>query len=401
MAPQQCIAHFDLDTFFVSVERLKNPELVGKPLLVGGSMQRGIVSACSYEARKYGVHSAMPMHMALKLCPHAIVVKGDMSSYSHYSHWVTKIIVSVAPLVQKASIDEFYIDLTGMDDHFSSFQFIQNLKNRITCETGLPISFALASTKIISKIATNECKPNGELQILPGTEKTFLSPLPIEKVPMIGEKTAELLHKSGIRLIGDLINRSLNDAEKLLGKNGVGLWRRLNGFEASPVIPYREPKSISSENTFLQDTVDKGFMMNELVRLTEKVCLELRNNNKKAGCIGIKIKYSTFRVAIHQRQTEHTSFDHIVIQTVKELFSELYISNTPIRLLGVRLSSFTDLSQLHLFTDNNNMPCLYKTVDKMKDKYGYTIIQRASSKAAVIKDKIHSKIPIWFNRNVR
>ncbi len=399
MPTQPCIAHFDLDAFFVSVERLKNPALQGKPLLVGGSAQRGVVSACSYETRKFGVHSAMPMHQAISLCPEAIVVKGSMEAYSYYSQMVTSIIRQSMPLVQKASIDEFYIDMTGMDAFFGCFSYARQLRQRITKETGLPVSFAVASSKIVSKIATNECKPNGEMQVLPGTERLFLSPLLIDKIPMVGQKSALILRAKGIYTIGDILSQSADELLQALGKNGLSLFNRLNGCNEAPVKSYRQKKSISCENTFHHNTNDETFLHNELVRLIEKVSHELREENMQAGCIGIKIKYDNFKVFIHQCQIEPTMYDHIIMKTVKQLFETLYAKGRMTRLIGVRLSNLVSSRQARLFTADATHHNLYRELDGIRNKYGSKAVNRASAIIAYDQDHAKPENVMWFNRN--
>lgn len=395
-----CIAHFDLDAFFVSVERLKNPDLIGKPLIVGGSAQRGVVSACSYETRKFGVHSAMPMHQAMKLCPDAIVVRGNYTDYSYYSQKVTDMIRQTMPVVQKASIDEFYIDMTGMDTFFSCFDYARRLKKRIIKEIGLPVSFALATNKIISKIATNECKPNGEMQVLPGTELSFLSPLPINKVPMVGEKSASVLRSNGIYTIGNILCMNDRQALDTLGKNGLSLLHRLKGHDETPVKQHRQKKSISCENTFHHNSNEQAFLTNELVRLVERVGLELRKEGFQTACIGIKIKYDDFKVFIHQCQIEPTTYDHIIIKVIKQLFNSLYINGRMVRLIGVRLSNFTSSQQTRLFSSDANQTRLYKELDSIKEKYGAKVINRASSVMAYQYDHTNPEKVLWHIRNV-
>lgn len=271
------ISHFDLDSFFVSVECHKNSSLKGKPLIVGGQSDRGVVTSCSYEARKFGVHSAMPMRFAKRLCPQAIIIQGDFESYSYFSKMVTDIIESEVPLFEKASIDEFYIDMSGMEKYFGSFKFTENLKSKIIKESGLPISYGLATNKLISKVATNEGKPDGHVQIAAGNEKSFLAPLAINKMPMIGEKTARLLKQMGISIIKTLSEIPIEMLNTMFGKSGNEMWRRANGIDETPVIPYREQKSISTENTFQSDTIDVAFMKASLVKMTEEIAFELRS----------------------------------------------------------------------------------------------------------------------------
>ncbi|HEX2607212.1 MAG TPA: DNA polymerase IV, partial [Flavisolibacter sp.] len=291
---QRIVSHFDLDAFFVSVECLKNSQLKGKPLLIGGQGDRGVVAASSYEARKFGVHSAMPMKLARRLCPQATVISGDFESYSQYSRTVTQIIKSEVPQFEKASIDEFYIDMTGMDKYFGCSLFTADLRKKITRETGLPISYGLSSNKLVSKVATNEAKPNGQLEIPFGNEKNFLAPLPIQKMPMVGDKTATLLKQLGIKVIKTLSEIPLEMLTNMFGKTGAELWRRANAIDDTPVTPYREQKSISTENTFQSDTIDITFLQSELVRMTQKIAFELRNQNKLTGCITVKLRYSNF-----------------------------------------------------------------------------------------------------------
>jgi DNA polymerase-4 len=252
---QRHIAHFDLDAFFVAVECLKNSRLKGKPLLVGGSGDRGVVAACSYEARRFGIHSAMPMKLARRLCPEAIVIRGDMESYGKYSRLVTDIMQDSVPLFEKASIDEFYVDLSGMDKFFGCRRFAGELKTKVLKESGLIVSYGLASNKLISKVATDEIKPNGQLEIAFAKEKSFLAPLPVQKLPGIGKETAYKLIRRGVETIRTLSEIPVEMLETMMGAMGVELWRKANGVDESPVIPYREQKSISTERTFETDTI--------------------------------------------------------------------------------------------------------------------------------------------------
>src|SRR3984885_10829575 len=277
--PQRYIAHFDLDSFFVSVECINDPSLKGKPVLVGGR-ERGVVAACSYEARKYGIHSAMPMKTALRLCPQATVVGNARGEYSKYSRWVTEIIAGKAPLFEKASIDEFYLDLTGMDRFFDPYQWTIALREEIMGATGLPISFALASNKMISKIATQEAKPNGYIHVPSGMEQEFLAPLPVNKIPGVGEHTYQTMKEMGIVTIRDLSAVAVEVLERRFGKYGAELWSKSRGMHTGEVVPYHEAKSISTENTFEENTVDMDFLMAELVRMTERGGDERRQANK-------------------------------------------------------------------------------------------------------------------------
>ncbi len=377
--PQRIVAHFDLDSFFVSVEVLKDPSLKGKAVIVGGS-QRGVVAACSYEARKFGVHSAMPSSKAKQLCPHAIFIKGNYAAYSHYSRWVTQIIASKAPLFEKASVDEFYLDLTGMDKFFNPLQWTVDLRKQIMDETGLPISFGLSSNKMMAKIATNEAKPNGYLQIPFGKEKEFLAPLPVDKIPGVGEHTNAVLKSIGIYSIGDIDKCTAEELEERLGKWGTDLWKKSAGIHTSEVHPYHESKSISSENTFDENKTDVNFLMSEIVRLTEKIAYELRQDKKVAGCITVKIRYPDFETTSKQTTVPYTSADDEIIPVAKKLFHQLYKKGQPVRLLGVKLSELTnDAVQADLFENKEKKTDLYKAIDDVKSRFGKLKIKRASS----------------------
>jgi DNA polymerase IV len=377
--PGRLIAHFDLDSFFVSVEVLNNPSLKGKPVIVGGR-ERGVVAACSYEARKFGVHSAMPARKALQLCPEAIVVGGSRGEYSKYSRWVTQIIAAQAPLFEKASIDEFYLDLSGMDKFFNPLEWTIHLRQTIINETQLPISFGLASNKMIAKMATNEAKPNGYLFIPPGKEKEFLAPMPVGNIPGVGEHTQETLKAMGIRLIGDVAQYTEAALEEKLGKWGAELWQKSQGIHHGVVSPYHEAKSVSTENTFDQDQTDQRFLMSELVRMCERVAYELRKDNKVTGCIAVKIRYPDFETTSKQTTISYTSADDEIIPVAKELFHQLHRKGMPIRLLGVRLSELTNEAiQTNLFSDAEKKSGLYKAIDEVKNKFGKKLIKRASS----------------------
>lgn len=373
------ITHLDLDTFFVSVERLINPKLIGKPVLVGGSGDRGVVASCSYEARKFGIHAAMPMYTAKRLCSHAIVVKGDYEAYSKYSNLVTEVIRDKVPMFEKSSIDEFYIDMTGMDRFFGCSKFSAELKARITKESGLPISYALASNKLISKVATNEVKPNGQLEIPFGNERSYLAPLNITKLPGVGDKTKILLLNMGVSRVETLAKIPIELMINLLGKPGADLHRKANGIDESPVVPFHEQKSISTENTFQQDTTDLKFLTAELVRMTEKIAFQLRTENKLTGCITVKIRYSDFDTLTAQKSIAYSNQDHVILQTVKELFSKVNTRRLLIRLIGVRFTNLIPGNyQINLFQDTQETISLYQRIDSIKRQFGEKFIQKAS-----------------------
>ncbi len=377
-SPQRIIAHFDLDSFFVSVEVLNDPSLKGKPVFVGGS-ERGVVASCSYEARKLGIHSGMPSKKALLICPQAIAVKGNYSEYSKYSRWVTQIIASKAPLYEKASIDEFYIDLTGMDQFFNPLQWTIDLRSQIMEETKLPISFGMGSNKMIAKIATGQAKPNGYLQVAFGKEQEFLSPLLINKIPGVGDYTNEVLQSMGIFTIGDVKLFEPAQLEERLGKWGLELWQKSFGIHTGEVCQYHEAKSISTENTFEENKTDMNFLMGEIVRMSEKIAFELRQEGKLAGCVAVKIRYHDFETVSRQTTIPFTCAEDEIIPIVKDLFHKLYKRGIPIRLLGVRLSELTMVSlQTNLFDNTAKKSDLYKAIDDVKKRFGKVKIRRAS-----------------------
>ena len=377
-SPQRYIAHLDLDSFFVSVEVINNPNLKGKAIIVGGSKDRGVVSTCSYEARAFGVHSAMPMKKAMELCPHATIVQGTRGEYSRFSRWVTEIIASKAPLFEKASIDEFFVDLTGMDKYFDPYKWTIALREEIIEKTQLPISFGLATNKMIAKIATDLAKPNGYLFVQPGNEQAFLAPLPVNKFSGVGEQTNKSLKAMGINLIGDLLKFTPLELDKKLGKWGIELHKKAQGINISEVHNYHEAKSISTENTFLENSSENTFLLKELVRMTEKIAFELRQEEKLCGCIAVKIRYPNFETTSKQSTIQYTFSDDELISAAIKLFNELYKKGKPIRLLGVRLSELTSHAlQGSLFDNPQKKKDLYKAIDDVKNKYGRSALQKA------------------------
>jgi DNA polymerase IV len=376
--PNRNIVHFDLDSFFVSVERLLNSDLKGKPIIIGGTSDRGVVSSCSYEARQFGVSSAMPMKLARTLCNEAIIIRGDMDQYSKYSKIVTEIISEKAPLCEKASIDEHYLDITGMDKFFGCLKWTKELREAIIKNTGLPISFGLSINKTVSKIATGEAKPNGELQVPESYIMPFLSPLSIRKIPMIGKKTYHVLRSMGIAKIETLSNIPVEMMERLMGKNGIVIWEKANGIDLTPVKPYSERKSISTERTFEIDTTDVAALNDIIVSMVERIAFQLRKKQKLTSCISVKIRYSNFDTHTLQKHIPYTSFDHILIKTAKELFERLYQRRMLIRLIGVKLSHLVGgMQQLNLFEDTPEMTRLYQAMDKIRLRYGSASVKRA------------------------
>jgi len=372
------IVHMDLDSFFVSVERLYDSRLNGKPILIGGSGDRGVVASCSYEARKFGIHSAMPMRTARQLCPEALIIRGDFEKYSQKSQEITEIIREDVPLFEKSSIDEFYIDYTGMDRFFGCFKMAQELRQRIIKESGLPISLGLSENKTVSKVATGEAKPNNAKEIPKGFEKPFLAPLSVRKIPMIGEKTSLTLYNMGVKKVHTLQVMPAELLEATFGKNGRMIWEKANGIDRSLVTPYSEAKSISSENTFEQDTIDVKMLEANLIAMTEQLGTKLRQKQQLTACVSVKIRYSDFDTHTVQQRIPYTSADPTLIAVVKELFRKLYNRRLLIRLIGVRFSHLVHGNyQINLFEDTQEQIRLYQALDRLNTKYGEKTVCRA------------------------
>ena len=375
----RAVVHMDLDSFFVSVERLRDDRLLGKPVIVGGLSDRGVVAACSYETRAFGVRSAMPMKMALKLCPDAIVLRGDFEAYTQYSDAVTSLVMAEAPVVEKASIDEFYLDMTGMERFFGTYQFATNLRQKIHKETGLQMSFGLSVNKTVSKVATNFVKPAGQYQVHPGEEKAFLAPMPVGKIPMIGAVTAQQLRNMGISHVGSLSQMPLKLLERTFGKSGIQLWERANGIDLRPVVPYSEQKSLSKEITFEQDTTDVGLIRRILGSLTEQLAYDLRQAGQCTSCVTVKVRYSNFDTHTRQITLPATASDHLLIPAVRDLFERLYDRRLLIRLIGVRFSKLLQgQEQLGLFDQGARLVPLYGAMDLLRNRYGDFSVLRAS-----------------------
>lgn len=376
---ERTIVHLDLDTFFVSVERLLNSALNGKPVVIGSLSDRGVVASCSYEARQFGVHSAMPMKLALNLCRDATVIRGDMDLYTKYSRLVTDIIADKAPLYEKASIDEHYLDITGLDKFFGAWKWSHELRGTIIRESGLPISLGLSVNKTVSKIATGEAKPNGERQVGKELVQPFLNPLSIRKIPGIGEKTYALLRSMGITTIQTLSCIPADLMEGALGKNGIVIWKRAQGIDTTPVVPYSEEKSMSKEKTFESDTMDMELLNRMIHRMVEKLAFKLRKHEKLASVVTVKIRYANYDTHTLQRKVPYTSFDHILLQTAKELFKNLYTRRMLVRLIGVKFSGLVGgAQQLSLFDNNEKQVKLYLSMDSIRLRYGSGSIMRAN-----------------------
>jgi DNA polymerase-4 len=365
------ILHMDLDTFFVSVERLIEPRLNNKPVLVGGIGDRGVVAACSYETRPYGIHSGMPMKMARNLCPEATVIRGNGGTYSKHSKVVTEIIKETVPIFEKASIDEFYADLSGLDKFHSCHRLASELRQRIKKESGLPISFGLSANKLVSKVATGVAKPDNEKRINKGDEKEFLAPMRIQKIPMVGDKTTQVLNDLGIKYVKTIQDMPMEMMGKVLGKNGIALWNRANGRDDSPIVPFHERKSISNERTFGKDTGDVKLMREMIRAMAENLAYQLRIGEKLTSCISVKIRYSDFNTVSRQLKIPYTSADHILIPQVERLFDQLHNRRMMVRLVGVNFSDLVGGNyQINLFDDTEERLNLYQAMDYIRNRYG-------------------------------
>ncbi len=388
---QKTVLHLDLDTFFVSVERRLDSRLRNKPILVGGLSDRGVVAACSYETRGFGVHSGMPMKMAKELCPEAITIKGNSGAYSQHSDEVTEIIKEHVPLFEKSSIDEFYADLTGMDRFFGAYRYASELRQKIIHETGLPISFGLSVNKVVSKVATSEAKPNNQLKISHGSEKSFLAPLSIKKIPMVGDKTYQTLRNLGLRQVRTIQEMPLDVMQRVLGKNGTVIWNRANGVDHTPVVPFCERKSISTERTFDKDTIDVARLRGILIAMTENLAYQLRRGNKLTACITVKLRYSDFNTYSKQMRIPYTSADHILIPKILDLFKLLYNRRLLVRLIGIKFSHLVGGNyQIDLFDDTEEALRLYQALDTIRNRYGDKSVIRASGMGAHSIGRMHN-----------
>lgn len=373
------ILHLDLDSFFVSCERLLDSRLNNRPVIIGGTSDRGVVASCSYEARAFGVHSAMPMRMARQFCPHAVIIPGNSSTYSKLSDVVTDIIKSNSPQFEKTSIDEFYIDTTGMDRFYGTYKWSQELRTQIIKESGLPISFGLSTGKTTAKIGTGEAKPNNFMKIDEGEEKPFLAPLPVRKMPMIGVKTSQKLNLMGIQKIQTIQEMPVELMTRVLGKNGHSIWKKAQGIDNSPIVPYHERKSISIERTFEKDTTDIKKLTSILGAMAENLSYQLRNGNKLTGCVSVRIRYSDFITESKQQHITYTSLDNKLIETVLSLFKTLYSRRVLVRLIGVRFSKLVGGNhQINLFEDSEELINLYLAMDNIRNRYGQDAVKRVA-----------------------
>jgi DNA polymerase-4 len=363
-----------------------NSALLGKPVIIGGTSDRGVVASCSYEARAFGIHAAMPVKLAKRLCPDALIVRGDYEQYSKYSDIITAIIAERVPVYEKSSIDEFYIDMTGMDRFFGSYRYAGELRQYIMRQTGLPISFGFSTNKTVSKVATGEAKPNNQMRISNGAEQHFMAPLTIDKIPGIGPKTAATLRSMGVERVRTLQQMPPVLVQSVLGEHGKTLWQKANGIDQSPVEPYNERKSISTEETFDTDTTDVDQIKNILLKMTEQLAYRLRNQHKLTACITLKIRYTNFDTHTMQCRIPYTASDHTLMARVKELFNKLYTRRMLIRLVGIKFSHLVSGgTQVNLFEDSSTIVQLYQTMDKIRQRFGNGAVQRAIGNGARIR----------------
>lgn len=380
MLPDKHIIHMDQDAFFVSVEIRKDPSLMGKPVIIGGTTDRGVVASCSYEARKFGVHSAMSSRLARTLCPHAVFIKGSMEEYSKASHEVTEILRERVPLLEKASIDEHYIDMTGMDRFHGTLKYARELRQRVIKETGLPISFGFSVNKTVSKMATNECKPNGELNVEQPEVQSFLNPLSIRKIPGLGNKTFVKLSDMGIKKIHTLAQIHPDHMQALLGKSGLSLLQKAKGIDNSPVVPYTEQKSISTQCTFKADTIDIASINNLIAAMVMELAFELRRKQKLTACVAVTIRYANFEDVTRQAAIAYTALDEVLVRKAQELFKQVYQKRMLLRMVGVRFSNLVSgHEQMELFTGAEERHNLYQAMDRIRMRFGEKAVTLAST----------------------
>jgi DNA polymerase-4 len=378
---QRTIMHIDLDAFFVSVEQALDPELRGKPVVVGGKPdQRGVVAAASYEARAFGVHSAMPLVTAARLCPQAIFIHGNYRRYAEASKKFMAILADFSPFLEPAGIDEAYLDVTGFESlHGTINNMAVKIKQRVNNELGLVASIGIATSKIVAKVASDHSKPDGLVEVPPGGEATFFAPLPIRKLPGIGKKTEQVLKGLGIQTLGQLVKFPVTALKNRFGVYGEWLHSLAQGIDDREVRPPAEAKSISRETTFPKDTSDTEFLMATLRHQAEKVGADLREYGKQARCISIKVRSGDFTTITRRRTLpQPTDADQTVFQVAAELLgAALAADRRPVRLVGTGVSSLSEPArQLTLLDENNRrVENLNRAVDRIRDKYGFSAIQ--------------------------
>ncbi len=389
---QRTIIHIDLDSFFVSVERVLNPELNGKPVVVGGKPdRRGVVATASYEARKFGLHSAMPLVTAARLCPHAIFIEGNFAKYREFSRKFMAILNDFSPFIEPVGIDEAYLDVTGFESLHGSIRKMANtMKQRIKTELGLDASIGIASCKVVAKVASDHSKPDGLVEVTSGGEREFLAPLAVDKLPGVGKQAVKVLKSLGIHTIGALSLTSSHTLTERFGIAGDTMRRHANGIDDSKVLPPGEAKSISRETTFGEDTRDQPFLEATLWAQSEKVGADLRKKGKEAKCVTLKLRYGDFSTITRSHTLrERLSTDREIFETgIKLLNKALTVGRQGVRLIGIGVSHLVEPSrQTTLFTPSNRkLEELNKTIDRIRDRYGFGAIQ--TGRAVMLKDLI-------------
>lgn len=401
---QRIVCHVDMDAFFVSVEELFDPSLKGKPVIVGGKRnQRGVVSAASYAARKFGVHSAMPLRTASQLCPHAIFVEGHMSRYVEYSHKVFDVLNRFSPRVEMASVDEAYLDLTGTQRlHGPPMQAAHKIHQAIHDATNLNCSLGLGASRLIAKISSDQAKPNGILFVVPGQEAKFLAPMNVRTVPGVGKKSEAALHKLGIRKVGDLARLDESFLAQHFGKWGLALAGKAIGNDSggwfdSEIGADDDPKSISHEHTFSEDVADQSKLETALLKLSEMVARRLRAQKLYGKTIQLKLRYQDFSTYTRALTLDHaTQIDQEVAGAVIRLFREAWDKKTPIRLLGVHAGSLQSVEgQMSLLDEpqTQRLRQAFRSIDHIRDRYGAASISLAKTLKAGIRERVHENPP--------
>lgn len=376
------IFHLDLDAFFVSVERILNPNLIGKPVIVGGDPHgRGVVAACSYEARAFGLHSAMPIRQAYRLCPGGIYLHGHYDEYVRYSNLVENLLRKYAPIIEKASIDEFYLDFSGCHNLYGNFlDFASRLQSQIYKELKLPCSIGIAGNKTVAKVASDFNKPNGITYLLPGMEKSFLAPLPVESLPGVGKVFLKELHSKGIYRIGDVLKLPVEYYSSAFGKAGLDLWNKAHGKGSEHLTPTTHQKSISKETTFSEDKISIDELFQHLFNLCSKVSQSLRDHKFVASTVQLKLRYSDFETITRARTIPYTNDDAKIYAVAKELLLSAYTRRVAVRLLGIGVTKFAEYAeQQSLFKDiDDKRNDMLKAVTALRNKYGYDVIKIGS-----------------------
>jgi DNA polymerase-4 len=395
--------HLDMDAFFVSVEELYDPSLKGKPVVVGGkSNERGVVSAASYAARKFGVHSAMPLRTAYKLCPQAIFVEGHRDRYMEFSRRVYDVLQKFSPRVSMASIDEAYLDMTGTERlHGPPLSAAHRLTTAVKAATALNCSIGAATSRLVAKVASDQAKPHGVLWIVPGSEAQFLGPLDVRKIPGVGKVTEKNLNALGIHKVRDLATLEDSFLESRFGQWGLALAGKARGFDAGGWFDEEVPdvaeggsaaKSISHENTFMVDTAERGAIDAMLVRLSEMVARRLRDHGQFARTVQIKLRYSDFSTFTRSRTLDHSSqIDLEIADAARELFYKAW-TGKPIRLLGVYAQQLeTGEGQTSLIVEEKTEKWrkTLAAVDRLRDKYGDTTVSLAAGLKANFRERVH------------